>query len=182
MVAYESIFILRPDLDDEAVGKTCDRIATLVADNDGSVIAMEKVGRRRLSYEVKGQMEGFYVILNYEGQATTTAELERTYKISDEFIRSLTVKREVPYKPAMIREPAKEAAAAAPGETAGEAAPAAAAGEAPAPAQASKPEAASAEPAPAEAAPVAPVAPKAEEAPAAESAPAGEGPKESETR
>lgn len=117
MAAYESIFILRPDLDDEAVAKACDRIATLVADHEGSVIAVEKMGKRRLPYEVKGQLEGYYVILNYEGKPATTAELERNFKISDEFIRYIIVKRQVPYKPATVREPAREGAvAAAPGE------------------------------------------------------------------
>lgn len=112
MAAYESIFILRPDLDEEAVSKTCDRVAALVGNNNGSVIALEKMGHRRLAYEVKDHMDGYYVILNYEGQPETTRELERTFKISDEFIRHIIVKREVPYKPAQIREAAKETAQA----------------------------------------------------------------------
>lgn len=106
--AYESIFILRPDLDEEAVAKACDRIGAVVTSNHGSVIAMEKMGHRHLSYEVKGHNEGYYVILNYEGQAGTGAELERTYRISDEVIRYLIVKRETPFKPALGRESVKE--------------------------------------------------------------------------
>jgi small subunit ribosomal protein S6 len=112
MAAYESIFILRPDLDEDAVGKTCDRVAALVGNNNGSVIALEKMGHRRLAYEVKDHMDGYYVILNYEGQPETTRELERTFKISDEFIRHIIVKREVPYKPAQVRETVKETAQA----------------------------------------------------------------------
>ncbi len=117
MAAYESIFILRPELDDEAVAKVCDRLTALVADHEGSVIALEKMGKRRLSYEVKGQLDGYYVILNYDGKPGTTTELERNFKISDEVLRYIIVKREVPYKPATVREPAKEGAGpATPGE------------------------------------------------------------------
>ncbi len=105
MTAYESVFILRPDLDEEAVAKTCDRIAALVADNGGTVLLLEKMGHRRLSYEVKGFTDGFYVVLNFEGGGATTRELERTFKISDEVIRYIIVRREVPLKAA----PAKEA-------------------------------------------------------------------------
>ena len=167
MTAYESIFILRPDLDEEAVGKTCDRVAALVGNNNGSVIALEKMGHRRLAYEVKDHMDGYYVILNYEGQPETTRELERTFKISDEFIRHIIVKREVPYKPAQIREAAKETAQAeaVDGVEAPAAAPAA---EAPAAAPAGEAPAA----VPAEGPPVdgkaeeTPAEPKAEEAPA----------------
>ena len=158
MAAYESIFILRPDLDEEAVSKTCDRVAALVGNNNGSVIALEKMGHRRLAYEVKDHMDGYYVILNYEGQPETTRELERTFKISDEFIRHIIVKREVPYKPAQIREAAKETAQAEAVDGA----------EAPAAAPAAEAPAA----APAEGLPVegqaeeTPAEPKAEEAPA----------------
>jgi len=158
MAAYESIFILRPDLDEEAVAKTCDRVAALVGNNNGSVIALEKMGHRRLAYEVKDHIDGYYVILNYEGQPETTRELERTFKISDEFIRHIIVKREVPYKPAQVREAAKETAQeeAVDGAEAPAAAPAA---EAPAAAPAEGlPVEGKAEETPAE--------PKAEEAPA----------------
>jgi len=121
MAAYESIFILRPDLDEETVVKTCDRIGALIVDNHGSVVAMEKMGHRHLSYEVKGHNDGYYVVLNYEGGAAATAELERTYKISDQVIRYIIVKRETPFKPALGREPVKEAAPEeAPPETPGE--------------------------------------------------------------
>jgi len=167
MTAYESIFILRPDLDEEAVGKTCDRVAALVGNNNGSVIALEKMGHRRLAYEVKDHMDGYYVILNYEGQPETTRELERTFKISDEFIRHIIVKREVPYKPAQIREAAKETAQAEAVDGA-EAPAAAPAAEAPAAAPAGEAPAA----VPAEGLPVegkaeeTPAEPKAEEAPA----------------
>ena len=158
MTAYESIFILRPDLDEEAVSKTCDRVAALVGNNNGSVIALEKMGHRRLAYEVKDHMDGYYVILNYEGQPETTRELERTFKISDEFIRHIIVKREVPYKPAQIREAAKETAQAEAVDGA-EAPAAAPAAEAPAAAPAEGPPVdGKAEETPAE--------PKAEEAPA----------------
>jgi len=112
MAAYESIYVLRPDLDDEAVAKVTDRISTLVAENGGTVVAVEKMGRRRLAYEVKGHLEGYYVVLNYEGTGATTSELERTYKISDEVIRYIIVKREVPYRPAAAREAAREGAPA----------------------------------------------------------------------
>jgi len=167
MAAYESIFILRPDLDEEAVSKTCDRVAALVGNNNGSVIALEKMGHRRLAYEVKDHLDGYYVILNYEGQPETTRELERTFKISDEFIRHIIVKREVPYKPAQIREAAKETAQAEAVDGA-EAPAAAPAAEAPAAAPAAEAPAA----APAEGLPVegkaedTPAEPKAEEAPA----------------
>jgi len=73
------------------------------------------------------------VILNYEGQPTITRELERFFKISENVIRYLIVKKET--RPMMRPGKKKEAEAKAGPET--EAAPAGA--EAPAPAEKAPP-------------------------------------------
>jgi len=114
MAVYETVFIIRPDLDEEAVGKTCNRITEVITGNQGSVVSLEKVGHRRLAYEVKGYNDGFYIVLNYDGQPVTTSELERFFKISDDIIRYIIVKRETPFKKVEPRKakaaPAAEAA------------------------------------------------------------------------
>lgn len=104
MAAYESVFILRPDLDREGVDKTCERIVGVVTGSGGSVLSIEKVGLRRLAYEIMHFSDGFYVILNYEGEPAATRELERFFKISDEVIRYLIVKREVPFQKPQTRK------------------------------------------------------------------------------
>ena len=95
MVAYETVFIIRPDLEEEAVGAVSDQVTSLIASHDGTVVSLEKTGHRRLAYEVKGFSDGFYFILNYEGQANTTRELERFFRISENIIRYLIVKKEI---------------------------------------------------------------------------------------
>ncbi|HCW50795.1 MAG TPA: 30S ribosomal protein S6 [Clostridiales bacterium] len=118
MAAYESVFILRPDLDREGVDKTCERIVDVVTRSGGSVLSVEKVGLRRLAYEIEHFSDGFYVILNYEGEPSATRELERFFKINDEVIRYLIVKREVPFeKPQTRRTKASAEEAAGDGGT-----------------------------------------------------------------
>ncbi|MCL6580519.1 MAG: 30S ribosomal protein S6 [Firmicutes bacterium] len=111
MPTYEAVFVLRPDLDEEALGRSCERFMNLVGANRGTVLAVEKMGHRRLAYEVKGFRDGFYVVLYYEGQSETVRELERNFKISDEVIRYINVRREAPYRPAQAKEEAKAEAA-----------------------------------------------------------------------
>jgi len=94
VAAYEAVFILRPDLDEDGVSKVSSQVASVIQTNQGLVSHLEKVGHRRLAYEVKGYTEGIYVILHYEGEPIATRELERFFKISDDVIRHLVVKKE----------------------------------------------------------------------------------------
>lgn len=121
MAAYESVFIIRPDLDEETVSKVCDRITALIAANGGAVVTLEKMGHRHLAYEVKGFQDGYYVVLNYEGQAETTNELERNFRISDEVIRHLVVRKEISRRPAPAKAEGEKPAAQATPEAAAQA-------------------------------------------------------------
>jgi len=94
MQAYEVMYIIRPDLDEEAVKANVDKFAEVVNTNGGTELKVDLWGKRRLSYEVKKFNEGFYVLMNFIGEARTVEELERLMKISDAVIRFLTTKKE----------------------------------------------------------------------------------------
>ncbi|MDI6878438.1 MAG: 30S ribosomal protein S6 [Desulfitobacteriaceae bacterium] len=94
MKAYENLYIIRPDLDDEAVAVTVDKFTNVLANNGGADVMVDKWGKRRLAYEIKDYREGFYVLMSFEGEARTAEELERTMKISDDILRYLTTKKE----------------------------------------------------------------------------------------
>lgn len=94
MRAYENLYIIRPDLDDEAVAATVDKFTNVVVNNGGTEVTVDKWGKRRLAYEIKNYREGYYVLINFEGEARTAEELERTMKISDDVLRFLTTKKE----------------------------------------------------------------------------------------
>lgn len=94
MQAYENMYIIRPDLDEEAVKANVDKFAEVVAANGGADLKVDSWGKRRLAYEVKKFNEGFYVLMNFNGEARTVDELERLMKISDAVIRFMTTKKE----------------------------------------------------------------------------------------
>ena len=94
MRAYENLYIIRPDLDDEAIAATVDKFTNVVANNGGTEVTVDKWGKRRLAYEIKDYREGYYVLMNFEGEARTAEELERMMKISDDVLRFLTTKKE----------------------------------------------------------------------------------------
>ena len=94
MRAYEILFIIRPDLDDETVAGVVDRLSEVVNSNGGADLKVDKWGKRRLAYEIQDFNEGIYVLMNFNGEARTAQELERIMKISDHVMRFLTTVQE----------------------------------------------------------------------------------------
>jgi len=94
MTKYEAMFIVKPDLEEDAYEAVSTKFEELIETTGGEVTNVNLMGRRKLAYEVKKFREGFYVLLNYTAKPAVTAELERNFKISDEIIRYLIVKEE----------------------------------------------------------------------------------------
>ncbi|MBP1759914.1 MAG: ribosomal protein [Firmicutes bacterium] len=94
MKAYEILYIIRPDLDEEATTALVDRLGGLVTSNGGANLTVEKWGKRRLAYEIEDYKEGQYILMNFEGEGRTSQEIERVMKISDDVIRFLTVRKD----------------------------------------------------------------------------------------
>jgi len=94
MRAYEVLYIIRPDLDDETLTTNIDRFAEIVTNNGGAELTVDKWGKRRLAYEINDLKDGVYVLMNFNGEARTIQELERVMKISDNVLRFLTTRKE----------------------------------------------------------------------------------------
>lgn len=94
MRAYELMYIVRPDLDEDAVAETMEKFNQLIAANQGEVESSSRWGKRRLAYEVKKFREGIYILVRFKGEPATEKELERILKISDEVIKFLIIRRE----------------------------------------------------------------------------------------
>jgi len=92
---YETMYILRPDLNEEAVDAAIGKYQTLLKEQGGALLETQHRGKRRLAYEIDRHREGIYIQMNYSGPGTVIAPLERSMRLSDEVIRYLTVKQEV---------------------------------------------------------------------------------------
>ena len=93
MTKYETMFILKPDQDDETYNALMDKFKGIIEAEGGEVTNVNRMGRRKLAYEVKKKFrEGYYVLFNYVSAAKATDELERNFNISDDVIRYLIVK------------------------------------------------------------------------------------------
>ena len=93
MNKYESVIIIQPNLDEEAVKVIIRKFSDLIEKN-GKIESVEEMGKKRLAYEIKKQKEGFYVLFNFEAEPNSIAELERNYRITDEVMKFIVVKKE----------------------------------------------------------------------------------------
>ena len=93
MNKYESVIIIQPNLDEEAIKALIKKFSDLIEKN-GKVESVEEMGKKRLAYEIKKQREGYYVLFNFEADPSSIAELERVYRITDEVMKFIVVKKE----------------------------------------------------------------------------------------
>jgi small subunit ribosomal protein S6 len=91
---YETIFIINPELDEEATKAVVEKFQNLITDLGGQVDNTDEWGKRKLAYLVKDFKEGYYVLMNFTAAPTVPQELERVYKITDDIIRYLIVRQD----------------------------------------------------------------------------------------
>lgn len=89
---YETIFIMNPGSDEDAIGKISDRCQGLISRLEGKLLVAENWGIHRLAYPVSKQQKGIYIYLRYLGYQDLVHELERNFRMVDTVIKYLTVK------------------------------------------------------------------------------------------
>ena len=94
MSAYELMYIVKPELDDQAVQQEIDKVGQLIQTNGGQVKKVTPWGKRRLAYSDKDQREGHYVVEEFDLDQAKVQEVERILKISDSVFRHLLVRQE----------------------------------------------------------------------------------------
>ena len=94
MRKYETIFILHPSLDEEAVKANIEKFKGVIENGGGTVENVDFWGQRKLAYEIAKVNEGFYTLINFEANTELPKELDRVFRITDGVIRHIVVKQE----------------------------------------------------------------------------------------
>jgi len=92
MSNYEVVFIISPEVTDEDVPNTIDKISELVNKSGGSVTEVSQWGRRKLAYPIKRFTEGNYVLAQLELKPSLAKELETNLRLSNDVLRHLLIK------------------------------------------------------------------------------------------
>ena len=92
MNKYESVIIINPVLSEESVKALEAKITELINAN-GNVEKVEILGKKKLAYEINKNKEGIYAVINFEANPDSIKELERVYRITDEIMKFIVVKK-----------------------------------------------------------------------------------------
>ena len=93
MNKYESVIIINSKLAEDAIKVVIAKFSDLINSN-GKVESVEELGMKKLAYEIKKQAEGYYAVINFEANPSFISELERVYRITDEIIKFIVIKKE----------------------------------------------------------------------------------------
>lgn len=88
---YETTVIINAALDDAQVEGVLTRISETITKNGGSIIALNKWGRKRLAYQISKKTNGYYVNIEFTAPAALIATLERSYQLDEMVLRYLTI-------------------------------------------------------------------------------------------
>jgi small subunit ribosomal protein S6 len=92
MALYENVFIARQDVSGAQVETLTDGFAAIITENGGQVGKREYWGLRNLSYRMKKNRKGHYVLLNIDAPPAAVKEMERTMRINEDIVRFMSIR------------------------------------------------------------------------------------------
>jgi small subunit ribosomal protein S6 len=108
MKYYETLYIINPNLSDEEYSGIAAKFNSFVEQKKGVVVDMDEWGKKTLAYKIKKFDKGYYVLLNYCGDGSIVADLERNMKLDERILKFQTIKLSDQEDPEELKAEAEE--------------------------------------------------------------------------
>ena len=92
MAKYETMLVVSTASDEEATLALVAKFKALIEQN-GTIVEMEEMGKRKLAYDINYISEGYYVLVKFDSEPAFPAELDRVFGITEGILRSLITLR-----------------------------------------------------------------------------------------
>ena len=92
MRSYQSVIILKPDLDGPQFDQAIEKIEQIFKKNGGDVIRLEKWGKKRLAYKIKKHKFGIYLNFYHTCESLNVPVMEKDYQLYDQIIKYLVIR------------------------------------------------------------------------------------------
>ena len=109
MKRYETIAIVNPDVSPDERVILFDKCQDIIRQKNGTLFELDEWGTRKLAYEIKKKLRGYYVRFDYCGNGDLVQELERSFRIDERVLKFLTVLTEKDTDPEKIKESISQA-------------------------------------------------------------------------
>ena len=113
LAGYETTFITRAEMTDEALKALNERLSNVVTQYTGEVVLSEDWGKRKLAYSIQKESRGNYTYVVYTGKGDVVHEMERNLRLHEHVLRFLTVNLEDEFEAETFRKRRDEIHAAA---------------------------------------------------------------------
>lgn len=91
MNRYETIYIIRPTVDEEGIKTLVAKFKGIIESN-GEFETIDEWGKRKLAYLIDDIGEGYYVYMKYKADTAIPKELDRVFGITEDILRNMTIK------------------------------------------------------------------------------------------
>lgn len=87
MKTYELLTVFKPNLDAEEVDKLIEKLNSTIVDFGGKVESTDKIGRKKLAYDIQNFRDGFFATLILNLPSDKVAEFNRQLRLNDNILR-----------------------------------------------------------------------------------------------
>lgn len=93
MTKYEIMFIVKTTMEDDQIKKVSEDVQKLIS-KPSKVIEFKEMGRKKLAYPIKKEVNGHYYVMTVEADHDTIKEFDRKVSINENVLRHLIIKVE----------------------------------------------------------------------------------------
>ena len=93
MNKYEAMFIVTPEMEDEAIKGVIEKFSGIITANGGEIEKTDEWGRKKLAYPIDYKTEGYYVLVNFAAAPELPRELERNFRNDESILRYMVVRQ-----------------------------------------------------------------------------------------
>ena len=92
MQQYETLCILRPDLEEEMLEDSIEKVRSVIQDAGGEVHELQRWGKKRLASLVEEYQDGYYILLTFTANQEALENLKHLFKVNEPYLRYMTVR------------------------------------------------------------------------------------------
>ena len=84
---YELLMVFKPNLDADEVDKNLAKLEETITSYKGKVVSTDKIGRKKLAYDIQKFRDGFFVTQILSIPADKVVDFKRQLKLNENILR-----------------------------------------------------------------------------------------------
>ena len=94
MKNYEVMFIVKANLEESAIKEVSKGYENLLKTLKAELVNSKDLGQKKLAYEIKKEVRGYYFLMNIKANKDAIKELDRKLGLDENILRHLIIKEE----------------------------------------------------------------------------------------